>query len=761
MAPRGRAAAGREDSSPALARAVDYAVAYAAHGWPVLPIKPGEKLPATKLVHRGFLDATTDREVIERWWSRMPGAGIGIAVGMAGLVAVDIDPRNGGDVSALPFDTAGTLHAQTGGGGEHILYRVPQGFEPISWIAKGIDVKWNGYIVVEPTVHPSGRAYAFVDWDVLSGVVPEIAEAPPELLRRIGSVAEAVSAGAEILTPEQVADLRATLATISSDDRDRWISVGWALSTVAEHGFAIWDEWSQRSPKYDAADARRVWASFDPAKLKRPEMHWRWIFKNAEDMGGRNVSTRARRARSQDEPPPPPSDEPPAESRAQGGEGARERAPRKRKPLDLGRFHELMEHFVLIYSTDTAYDGRTRRIVRVANLRIAFGADVVKLWLADPERRMILPEQLVFDPGGDGGDECINLFDGLAMEPAEGDPAPILELLSHLCADSASTDAGVDTVVKWVLDWLAYPLQNPGAKMASALVFHGGQGAGKNLFFEAVASIYGKYGLVVGQDQLEDKFNDWASQKLFLIGDEVVAKAELYHQKNKLKSFITGDTIQINAKMLPLRTEKNHVNVVFLSNEQQPLALEPDDRRYMVVYTPPRGEESLYQRVGAFLKAGGAARLLRILLDRDLGDFGPHTRPIMTRAKADLIELGLKPPERFVREWLGGYLPLPLQVCASEQLYRAFRHWCQAAGERFPPPQVVFSKALDKAARGKLRAKVIKLDAAERGKLATRMWVPDGCAPPEGVTAGQWATDAVGEFERVLRVFCRGPGDDE
>lgn len=758
MGARGGAAGGR---GTIATTARDYALAYAGHGWPVIPIRRGEKLPIARCVPRGFLDATTDRAKIEQWWGWFPDAGIGIAVGMAGLVAVDIDPRNGGDVAALPFDTSATLHAQTGGGGEHILYRVPAGFEPISTLWKGIDLKWNGYIVVEPSVHPSGRAYAFVDWDVLSGVVPGIADAPRDLVRRIGSVAEAVSAGAEILTPAQIADLRATLSTISSDDREKWVTVGHALSTVAEHGFAIWDEWSQRSAKYDPADARRVWASFDPSKLKAG-MHWRWIFKNAADLGGHNLSTQARRVRDRsDEPPPSPSDEAPAESRADGGEGGRGRAPRKRRPLDVGRFNELMEHFVLIYSTDTAYDCRTRRIVRVANLRIAFGPDVVKLWLAEPERRMILPEQLVFDPGGQADEQCINLFDGLAMEPADGDPGPILELLSHLCADSASTEAGVDTVVKWVLDWLAYPLQHPGAKMASALVFHGGQGAGKNLFFEAVASIYGKYGLVVGQDQLEDKFNDWASQKLFLIGDEVVAKAELYHQKNKLKSFITGDTIQINAKMLPLRTERNHVNVVFLSNEQQPLALEPDDRRYMVVYTPPRGEESLYQRVGAFLKAGGAARLLRFLLDRDLGDFGPHTRPIMTRAKADLIELGLKPPERFVREWLGGYLPLPLQVCASEQLYRAFRHWCQAAGERFPPPQVVFSKALDKAARGKLRNKVIKLDAAERGKLATRMWVPDGCGPPEGVTAGQWATDAVAEFERVVRVFCRGPGDDE
>ena len=747
----------------AVSHSLDYARAYAALGWPVLPIKPGAKTPVAKLVPRGFLDATTDRETVDAWWAQVPGAGVGIAVGQAHMVAVDIDPRNGGSIDALPFDTARTLQAQTGGGGQHVLYRVPEGFEPVASPWKGIDLKWNGYIVVEPTIHPSGAAYGFVDWDVLSGEIPEIRMAPLGLVQRIGTVAEVSNFGTERLTAEQRLDLEATLATISSDERETWISVGHALASVADEGFLLWDTWSQRSPKYVAADAARVWASFS-----RSRQHWKWVMKNARSLGGRNVSVRSEAARAEaadavaEAPPPAPSEGSPGPAvRASRGEGGARKPPRERKPLDQGRLDTLFTHFVLIYGTDTAFDDRNGMIIKVGNLRIAFGSEYVKFWLGDDRRRMIMPEQLVFDPSGNCPADCINLFSGLAVEPALGDCGPILELLEHLCSESAATDERVAGVVNWVLDWLAYPLQNPGAKMSSALVFHGPQGAGKNLFFEAIASLYGRYALVVGQDQLEDKFNDWASQKLFLIGDEVVARVELYHQKNKLKSFITGETIQINTKMLPLRTERNHVNVVFLSNEQQPLALEQDDRRYMVVYTPPRRQDDLYQRVADFLRAGGAARLMQHLLDRDLGDFGPHTRPVMTRAKADLIELGLKPPERFAKEWLAGFLPLPLQVCASEQLYRAFRHWCQGAGERFPPPQVTFSKAMEKAVRGKLRGTVIKLETAERGKLATRMWVPDGCAPPEGVTAGQWASDAVSEFERVLRVFCRAPGEDE
>ena len=420
-----------------------------------------------------------------------------------------------------------------------------------------------------------------------------------------------------------------------------------------------------------------------------------------------------------------------------------------------GAVGRLLESFALIYGTQTVWDDETRRIVPVNALRLAMTNDAVKAWLNSPERRMVKPEELQFEPGRDLEAPCINLFDGFEMQPKKGDCRAIIELLQYLCGESAATPEGCAEVCAWVLRWLALPLQRPGAKMRSALVFHGPQGAGKNLLFEIVAGIYGKYAMVVGQDQLEDKFNDWASMKLFLIGDEVVARQELYHHKNKLKAFITGETIQINAKMMPLRTEANHCNVVFLSNEQQPLALEPGDRRYMVVYTPPRDEKGLYARVAECLANGGAAAFYDFLMTVPLDGFDEFQIPPMTRAKADLIELGLRPHERFVREWVAGYLPLPLRVCSTEQLYRAFQRWAQATGERFPPAQVVFSKGVEKAARGKLRCHSVKLDQGQNGKQAIRVWIPGEAGPPDGQTMGEWAKESCAAFESDMARFGR------
>src|SRR5690606_2215403 len=95
-----------------------------------------------------------------------------------------------------------------------------------------------------------------------------------------------------------------------------------------------------------------------------------------------------------------------------GGGGGRQKT---QKPIDWGRYGELSAHFALIYGTDTVIDTRSRLIMKVNALRLAYGTDHVKLWLNSPERRMIVASQLVFSPSGQVGEDCINLFSGLAM----------------------------------------------------------------------------------------------------------------------------------------------------------------------------------------------------------------------------------------------------------------------------------------------------------------------------------------------------------
>lgn len=61
---------------------------YAAKGWPVFPIHPGTKVPATE---HGFHDATTDPGQIDFWWREDPQRNIAFSPHTVGLSVVDLD----------------------------------------------------------------------------------------------------------------------------------------------------------------------------------------------------------------------------------------------------------------------------------------------------------------------------------------------------------------------------------------------------------------------------------------------------------------------------------------------------------------------------------------------------------------------------------------------------------------------------------------------------------------------------------------------
>ena len=366
-----------------------------------------------------------------------------------------------------------------------------------------------------------------------------------------------------------------------------------------------------------------------------------------------------------------------------GGQGE---PPQKKTLVSLLSVGEATERFALIYGgKGTLFDHQEHLLVPKTDVLDIIPDHGWREWKLREDRQVVRLSEVGFDPAGTDKAIRCNLWGGWPTEPKAGKCDRLLELLQYLC--SGEQNAG--DLYTWVLRWLAYPMQHPGAKMRTALIFHGPQGTGKNLFFESIMAIYGEYGRIVGQAEIEDKFNDWASRKLFLIADEVVARQELYHVKNKLKSFVTGEWIRINPKNVAAHDERNHCNVVYLSNEIQPLPLEQDDRRHFVIWTPAKLSGDFYQDIRDEINAGGIPALHQHLIDLDLGDFDEHTKPPETQAKRDLMAVGAGNVMRFVEEWLGGDIyfdkrRLPVCPCGSSDLYTAYMRWCRDAGVRNP-----------------------------------------------------------------------------
>jgi hypothetical protein len=138
----------------------EWALRYAAEGWPVLPLVQQAKRPLTK---NGLLDASVDENTINDWWTRWPNANVGLRTGVM-FDVLDID----GEVGRASLEAKagpGVLHSgpvSRTGRGEHWLYAPTNTANKAGLLPK---LDWrgvNGYIVAPPSVHPDGHLYAWV-----------------------------------------------------------------------------------------------------------------------------------------------------------------------------------------------------------------------------------------------------------------------------------------------------------------------------------------------------------------------------------------------------------------------------------------------------------------------------------------------------------------------------------------------------------------------------------------------------------------------
>lgn len=154
-------------------------------GWKILPITAGAKVPAGGC---GLKHASGDRAVVQGWANKWPGCGWGVACKESGFVAIDVDPRNGGErtlaelVGELGPLPAGPMQ-QTGGGGAHHLMRHP-GCKLPGGLGPGLDIKSNGYVLLPPSRTKEEYRWIRTPWET------DMPEMPPAWLCRVKGVDE-------------------------------------------------------------------------------------------------------------------------------------------------------------------------------------------------------------------------------------------------------------------------------------------------------------------------------------------------------------------------------------------------------------------------------------------------------------------------------------------------------------------------------------------------------------------------------------------
>lgn len=229
----------------------------------------------------GYHMGSNNVKRIKQWWGDDPRANIGLALQPSGLIACDGDVSKNGLVHLAeleaqhgPLDRTAVAH--TGGGGVHILFRaidVPA--RPPGQLARGVDLKYNGYLAVAPSKHASGLRYR---WEAGRGLVSNAAFLSPIpawcLLRpgreaAVGEPGEADDWTADVRdrlpdhSPEMV--LRKLGAVPAADEYWPWLHMGMSLHHYFRGeatGLDAWIEWSRKSLDFDPDECERKWQSF-------------------------------------------------------------------------------------------------------------------------------------------------------------------------------------------------------------------------------------------------------------------------------------------------------------------------------------------------------------------------------------------------------------------------------------------------------------------------------------------------------------------
>ena len=135
------------------------ALNYADKGLKLFPLTPNTKIPLKNT--KGSKEATTDKEMINKWWKNTPQANIGLVTDSFLVLDIDVhsEEHNGYrslEVLEKHFDKLPyTFAVTTANNGLHLFFKkpidreLPQKISPV----KGIDVKAhpNNYVVAPPS----------------------------------------------------------------------------------------------------------------------------------------------------------------------------------------------------------------------------------------------------------------------------------------------------------------------------------------------------------------------------------------------------------------------------------------------------------------------------------------------------------------------------------------------------------------------------------------------------------------------------------
>jgi Family of unknown function (DUF5906) len=243
-----------------------------------------------------------------------------------------------------------------------------------------------------------------------------------------------------------------------------------------------------------------------------------------------------------------------------------------------------------------------------------------KWWVEHKDRRQY--DGVVYAPGGATAN-MFNLWSGFACEAKEG----ACDLyLTHL---KENVCGGDDGYCEYLLNWMAYAVQNPGKPGEVAVVMRGKEGVGKGVAAKEFGYLFGPhFRHVVHAQHLVGHFNSHLQQCSVLYADEAFFAGNRSHE-GTLKALITEGTFLVEPKGVDSFPVRNCIHLLMSSNGDWVVPAGAEARRYFVLnVSDTRMQDSDYfSAITRQMNNGGRSALLFVLQERDLSDFNVRQVP--------------------------------------------------------------------------------------------------------------------------------------
>lgn len=200
-----------------------------------------------------------------------------------------------------------------------------------------------------------------------------------------------------------------------------------------------------------------------------------------------------------------------------------------------------------------------------------------------------------------------------------------------------------------LFDWLAYIVQNPGTPPKYAVLLKGTQGDGKTFLAELLATTMGvEHVRMLSHDSFETNFTGWAVGQCVNVVEEVRLLGESrFNILNKIKPFVTNGRITYTAKYKDEDTTENTTAYLLLTNYDDALPIDDNDRRYMILFTQwytrvqleafKHEQPDYYNELFAALRQSPGA-LRHMFMEHEFSDeFDAESFAPLTKARSEMI----------------------------------------------------------------------------------------------------------------------------